>query len=485
MKKTRLLCLMLLCGLLASCGSEGSPSTTVGNDSASNTAPESTSALDALPSADYGGVDFTIFGERQTTLSDYFDVEEQTGEAIDDAVWKRNRTVEDKYKINLVFHLQDWGKDLSTETIRTLTLAGDDTYDLFTATHLYLGSVIAENYFVDWKKIPNVNLDADWYVKNANETFSIGDNMPLLFGDFMESNILRCWHFVFNKRLADECGLEDLYKVVDEGRWTVDYLRTATKDLMRDLNGDTTPDENDFYGFATDKLACLDAFSRSLGLNAITKDKDNLPVLSYYNEKVVSAFEKVYDLYWNSVGTFVSTQSLAHINTLFAENRAVIAAFRIDQLMNAEIRNMTDDYGVLPYPKSEEGEGGYGTYLSGTFSAQMISINKPESEYAKIGMITEALNAYSQEYVTPAIYEVTLKTKTSRDERSIEMLDLILDSRQYSFDSCDESNFPLSPIKTLRTLIGGSKSKDIASYYASNENAAEEWVQTMIDAYKD
>ena len=100
-------------------------------------------------------------------------------------------------------------------------------------------------------------------------------------------------------------------------------------------------------------------------------------------------------------------------------------------------------------------------------------------------MITEALNAYSQEYVTPAIYEVTLKTKTSRDERSIEMLDLILDSRQYSFDSCDESNFPLSPIKTLRTLIGSSKSKDIASYYASNENAAEEWVQTMIDAYKD
>ena len=114
----------------------------------------------------------------------------------------------------------------------------------------------------------------------------------------------------------------------------------------------------------------------------------------------------------------------------------------------------------------------------------MISVCKPESEHAKIGMITEALNAYSREYVIPAIYEVTLKTKTSRDERSVEMLDLILDSREYSIDSCDESDFPLSPRCTIRDLIGGKKSKDIASYYAANEAKAEEWVQTMIDAYQ-
>lgn len=65
---------------------------------------------------------------------------------------------------------------------------------------------------------------------------------------------------------------------------------------MRDLNGNSKADDSDFYGFAIDKLSGLDAFSRSLGLNAITKDKDNLPVLSYYNENVTRAFEKVYDL---------------------------------------------------------------------------------------------------------------------------------------------------------------------------------------------
>ena len=152
--------------------------------------------------------------------------------------------------------------------------------------------------------------------------------------------------------------------------------------------------------------------------------------------------------------------------------------------MNAEIREMTDDYGVLPYPKLDESTDGYGTYLSGTFSAQMISVNQPQESWHKMGTIVEALNVYSHELVLPAIYEVTLKTKTSRDENSIEMLDLILDSRTYSFDSCDEDGFPLSPIKTLRDLIGWKKSTDIASYYASVEATAQAWIDNMIEAYQ-
>lgn len=151
--------------------------------------------------------------------------------------------------------------------------------------------------------------------------------------------------------------------------------------------------------------------------------------------------------------------------------------------MNAEIRDMKDDYGVLPYPKLDEQTEGYRTYLSGTFSAQMISVNQPETNWERTGTITEALNAYSREFVIPAIYEVTLKTKTSRDERSVEMLDLILDSRAYSFDSCDEVNFPLSPTRTLRSLIGSAKSKDITSYYASVKTQAQEWVDKMIETY--
>lgn len=485
MKNKTVIAALIIAGLLLTACQESTDvdeTTDTQSESIAVSDGESASLSDQLEAADYGGEIFSIFGERQTTLSDYFYVDEMSGDVIDDSVFLRNKTVEDRYNIELEFTLVDW--DGGANTIKTYTLAGDNSFDLYTCTHLRLGQLIVERYFVDWQQVNTVDLSLPCYVEKANETYSIGDTMPLLFGDFMESNILRCWHFVFNKRLAEENNLEDPYTAVREGRWTLDYLMNTIKDVSRDLNGDTQWTKDDFYGFATDKLATLDAFSRSLGINAIGKDDDNLPVLTYYNDNVPLAFEKIYQLYYTGNMTYSADDSLTHINDVFAVGNAVFASFRIDQLMNAEIREMTDDYGVLPYPKLDESTDGYGTYLSGTFSAQMISVNQPEENWDKIGTIVEALNVYSHELVLPAIYEVTLKTKTSRDENSIEMLDLILNSRTYSFDSCDENGFPLSPIKTLRSLIGTKKSTDIASYYASVQESAEAWIQNMIDAYE-
>jgi hypothetical protein len=48
-------------------------------------------------------------------------------------------------------------------------------------------------------------------------------------------------------------------------------------------------------------------------------------------------------------------------------------------------------------------------------------------------MIIEALAAASQQLVTPAAYDVTLKTKYARDETSEKMLDIIVAGSRYDF----------------------------------------------------
>ena len=440
------------------------------------------SITDNLTNADYDGYIFNIFGVTQTLGSDRFFAEEETGDIIDDAVYSRNLAVEDRYNIELSFTLIDNFSDAPI-TIQNYIQAGDDTFDLYTAQQLNLGSLIISNYFVDWKKIDSIDMSLPCYVQKANETYSIGDKTPLLFGDFMETNTLRCWNFIFNCNLIDEFSLENPYAVVDEGRFTLDYLNTAIRDIAQDIDGNTIMDENDLYGFATDMLATLDAFSRPCGIFAISKDENNLPVLSFMNENTVKAFEKVYDLYFNCPGTYAASENIWHIDNMFAEGKAVFASSRIDLTMNEKIRAMKDNYGILPYPKLDEEQSDYTTYLSGTFSAQMIGVTQPEADYVRTGIITQALNAYSHELVIPQIYETTLKTKLTRDENSIRMLDLILANRAYSFDSCDESAFPLSPICTFRNLLGGKKTKDIASYYASVEAQAQAWIDNIINIY--
>lgn len=476
---------IILIAMLAGCVACGD--TVPDNDEQStseleeSTAAVETSVRDTLVLEDFGKYEFNIFGVTQAFAGDYLDVTEETGEPISDNVYKRNRAVENDYNIVLKFHSIDWNE--GSNKIREIILAGDDTYDLLTCVHLSIAQLMADNYFVDWKTLPEIDLSRSCYVGAANETYSIGNKMPLLFGDFMETNFMRCWNFLFNKRLIEEYKLEDPYKVVDDGRWTMDYLIQVTRDIYSDLDGNSVMDENDMYGLTTDRLATLDGFTRSLKMSGIKKDKDNLPELDFWKESTVTAYEKLYTLYYESPGTYASEENMTHVENIFSVGRSVFAASRIDFVMKDAVRNMKDDYGIIPYPKLEESDD-YATYLSGTFSAQMIGVTQPESDLHRTALITQALNAYSHEYVTPAIVETTLKTKAARDEESIRMVNLVFDKRQYSFDSIDEGGFAFSPLQTVRTLIGAKKSKDIASYYASREKSAKAWIEKIIKAFE-
>jgi len=483
-KQLSLLLVASFLSSLVACGGGETVWETSASDVTSNTSQSAeTSLTDRLAAADYNGYNFRILGETQTVGSDYFDVEEETGDVIGDAVYSRNRAVEEKYNIKLSFSYAEQWK--GADAISTAILSGENSFDLCTCTHLTIGKLLISNYFVDWQDVKSIDLSLPCYVADANTTYSIGNAMPLLFGDFMETNTLRCWNFIFNHRLANEYNITDLYTTVDDGKCTIGYLKTLIRDVSRDLDGNTTFDENDFYGFATDRLATLDAFTRPCGIYAISKDKDNMPVLSFWKENTAKAFEEVYDLYYNCAGTYATKDSLGHMLTVFPQGRAIFASTRIDYIMRDEMRDMEDNYGVLPYPKLDETQTEYATYLSGTFSAQMIPVTQNSADWERTGIITQALNAYAHELVLPMIYETTLKTKLTRDEDSARMMDIILNNRRYSFDSMDESNFSLSPIKTIRTLIGSQGNADIASYYESNRESAEKWIQNMIDAFAD
>ena len=53
------------------------------------------------------------------------------------------------------------------------------------------------------------------------------------------------------------------------------------------------------------------------------------------------------------------------------------------------------------------------------------------SDPERTGIVLEAMAAESMYTVTPAYYDVALKGKYARDEESLDMLDIILESRCY------------------------------------------------------
>lgn len=432
-----------------------------------------------LPSANYDGFLFRIMGEE---MRDHYDSEEQTGEVINDAVYSRNLSVEEKYNIDLEYEILGWQS--GDDQIQTVVMAGDNPYSLVTCTHLYLGKNLTSGHFVNWNNIPQVDMSRPYYISDANNTYSLGDKTMLLFGDFMDSNINCCWVFVSNLNLLEKYGITGLYDVVDAGEWTIDYFLSLVSDIYEDTDGNGTRDVTDTYGFVTDTYAAVDSLGRSFHMTAISKNENNYPVLDFYNETTVDAYTKIYKMYYETTGVYPINAAFKQLEQAFIPGTAVFSNQLMVSLYGEEMRDMEDDYGILPTPKYQAEDPSYSTHLDGTFSAQMILVSQPESEFERTGTITEALNAYSRQIVVPAIYDTALKVKVARDEGSTRMIDLALEGRKFSFDSFDESTFKLSPVNVLRSNIQGKKDS-ITSYYESNKSSCEKWIEDMIKAFED
>ena len=84
---------------------------------------------DNLPEKDMGGYEFRVWTrERSDFVEDVgFDLEE-TGEVVDDAIYARNRDVEERFNVDLVQHIIA-DSNASADIVKGIT-SGEDTHDV-------------------------------------------------------------------------------------------------------------------------------------------------------------------------------------------------------------------------------------------------------------------------------------------------------------------------------------------------------------------
>ena len=89
----------------------------------------------------------------------------------------------------------------------------------------------------------------------------------------------------------------------------------------------------------------------------------------------------------------------------------------------------------------------------------------------------ETLAYYSNEYITPAFYEVTLKGKVARDDDSSIMLDLIY--RDTYFDMVTVFNFEDTGTMLRDAVLG--ETENFASSYASVKASAQAELDKLLN----
>ena len=133
------------------------------------------------------------------------------------------------------------------------------------------------------------------------------------------------------------------------------------------------------------------------------------------------------------------------------------------------------DFGIIPTPKYTEEVPFYyiacNTWLPSGAAVPVIC-----SDPDRTGLVTETLAAASAGLLTPAVYDVTLQGKVSRDEASAAMLDLIY--AHTAFDLNTILNFGDTSILLRRCVLG--EQENYVSSYTKLKKVAEKNLQKFV-----
>lgn len=429
MKKTlRLIALFLLVSqVLVSCGEGEKPDTTdadTSTDGESTTSVE-TSILDSLPERDYGGAEYAILAAVEQDATK-FCVDEQTGDKLSDAIYNRNKEVEDMYNIIFNYDVVDGYMAGMSEVHNRLTgsvLAGDCTYDMYVQNSAYVSQLILEGLFADMNSDKNFDFDGAWWHKQTNENLMINDRLYIASGFYGVGTLTESWCMLINKELADDLNLESPYQSVSDGTWTFDKMLVMAKSAVSDLNGDSKFDENDRYGFLMTGSEAYSPLSYAMG-RLVTKNNENgIPEFVDATEHTLNVMEKLNILSKNADNIRYSTKDVRpdrEIIPMFCNKQGLFAIYPMRIVEYPEMRD-GPDFGILPLPKYDEQQENYITMAYPFVTAIPALVKDPDMS----SVVLEALNRLSYLDVFPVYKEIVLQRKLARDSESAEIVDII------------------------------------------------------------
>ena len=453
MKKTLAIILaMLMClSVMVSCGgkTEDPAATTTAAQGGENTPADTTTApaettespydvngylKDSLdPELNYNGEKFTLLYWKDVERIE-FEVLEMTGDLIGDALYNRNAAVEDR--LNIDFEWVGTAGNFNNQADFVANVANDvqsgGSYDAFAGYSMSAATIALQGLSRNLMEVENIDFEKPWWPASLTELTTINDRLYFCSGDISTNMLHMMYCTLFNKELAEELKVGNVYELVDNGTWTIDKMSELASTAYSDLNGDTKRDVGDQYGIAIGSNIHFDAFFTASGLRTVTKDANGTPVMAeeFSSDKTHALLGKIVQLFHETDYTAFAAKVTDWSNKPFAEGRVLFIVDRNYVTSSSTFADTTVTYGVLPVPKYEEAQESYYTCMAFPFSIYSVSIALNEEQANMAGAVLECMGSESYRQVTPAVFETAMKLKYSTGEDDSRMYDLIRDTIQ-------------------------------------------------------
>lgn len=485
-----LLVLSVLCG--CSNPNEGTDQTTADENPA-----ESSTAEDPAESGGEVTTEFNYpvqtfdFTEEAVNILSWSDTEHQEftadgqiGEPVNDAIYLRNFSVEERLGVTLNFistpgntsNIQNY-IDVYANSFN----AGEKAYDVLASYSRTMSTAAQKGYCQDMTKIEYIDLERPWWPESLYREANIGGALYFASGDISANMLYMMYALIVNLNIATECGLPDLYAIVNNGEWTVDKLREVVTNTYTDLNSNSAKDNDDRHGFVVSTIH-VDPFYFGSGLKFIEHNTNGEIALSsdFTSEKAVDVINKYNTLLWGTNDGYYNDAG-AGGREIFADGRALFVCDRGPQVAAKLLTEVDFKYAMLPTPKYDTAQENYYTTLAFPFTFYAVPVDAHNTELSGAFIEMFAMEGYRK--VTPALFEQTIKLKYAETDEASKMYDVIRESVGFDLGRVYATSFNGMSYSVLRTCISGN-TNTWASQTKSASKTVPKLIKNLLDAFE-
>ncbi len=416
-----------------------------------------------------------------------YDLYDTTDTVLNEAVRIRNDLVEQEYGVQVVAYCV-------SNVYQTVTQAVQTSLDLYDAAMPFMNACTAlaqDGMLYDLNDFSQyIHLEAPWWDQAANQSLSIAGKLYFTTGDISIMQKICTSALAFNKDLyRDYCegSYGSLYQMVEDHKWTVDMLYEMGKLVTSDTDGQTGMTYQDTWGLCGSNNT-IQSLLLASGISLIGKDANDSPVIALgESEYSITYSQKLLQLLQNNNEWFLNVQTLqGQVDNIwqtsvdvFGENRSLFYALAFSAVKKMRAYSGMSDFGLVPVPLSSEDQETYYS-PSGCDYAYGICIPKGVVNPEFSAYMIEVLACGGKNYITPAYYEVTLKTRDAKDEESEVMLD------QYIFNHLVYDLgvlYDFGGISSMFAELLSKNSTDVISALDSKRDAINSAIQACVVSF--
>ena len=352
------------------------------------------------------------------------------GDAVNDAIYKRNLYTEQDLGITLEFVPENGHYGHEASFIDKLNMRIEDPntpVDLVACYSRTAPHVLVEGLYVDLMTYSDtIDFSKAWWPENVQAEHEIKDRLFFVTGD-ISPGVVNLMEVVFLNKTRFASYGEDYEKFVNDVldyKWTIDDFISLSTGRYEDIDGEAGETDGDVYG-VWGGSGNFDGLYLGMGYRMfqISKEDDQVYELAddLTNGVTADYVTMMQDWAANPGVRLQSNDYLPHVKN-FYDGLSLFMCVRTGYFDPAETEV---DFIALPYPLKDENQKKYQTVCGNPYS--LYGICKASKDKQRAAEVMQVMGYYGLELITPALFDVRLKGKFSKDDYAIQVFELMRD----------------------------------------------------------